>query len=382
MKEDELASGVYAKKDIEIVTGKGCCIWDAQGKMYIDMGASYGVCNVGHCNPDVQDAIKRQAENIIYISPTYPNPVRTELMERLISITPDGLARCFLCNSGTEAVEAALKFSIHLTKRKQIIATMRGFHGRTFGALATTWNKKHREDFEDLLMPVKFVKYGSQEDIKNAVDKNTAAVILEPVQGEGGIFMPPPDYFRTVRDVCDDTGALLIVDEVQTGLGRTGKMFGIEHYGITPDIMCIGKSLGGGLPITATVLHERLGTIKKGIHGSTFGGNPIACAAAIAAIEFIIKKNLSERAKNLGEYFLRKLKSISSPTIREVRGIGLMLGVELKNKNVTFLNYLLDKGVAAIPSGTTVVRFLPPLVIEMEDINKTISAFEEALVEA
>ncbi len=383
MTEQEMAldAGVYAKRNIEIVNGKGCCLWDTDGKIYIDMGASYGVCNVGHCNPEVIEAVKRQAENLFYIASTYPNPVRNELLEKLISISPSGMARVFLCNSGTESVEAALKFAVHFTKRKGIVAAMRGFHGRTLGALATTWNKKYREDFEDLLMPVQFVKYNDPEKIKDAITNDTAAVILEPVQGEGGVNIPDEDYFKTVRDVCTDTGALLIVDEVQTGLGRTGRMFCIERYNVTPDILCIGKSLGGGFPIAATVLHEHLGAMRKGIHGSTFGGNPLACAAACAAIDHIIKKDLPGHAESLGNYFLSKLKDLSSLKIREVRGLGLMLAVELKTKNTPYLNKLLKKGIAPLPAGTTYIRFLPPLVVEKDDINTTIGALEEAFNE-
>ena len=347
------------------------------------MGASFGVCNVGHSNPEVLEAIKRQAENIIYISSTYPNPVRRELMEKVISISPKGTSRCFLSNSGTESIEAALKFAILRTSRTGIVAAMRSFHGRTFGALAATWNKKHRAGLEEVLMPVKFVKYDDVEQIKEAVDKNTAAVLLEPVQGEGGVFVPSKGYFRAVKDICEDNGALLIVDEVQTGLGRTGTMFCIEQHNISPDIMCIGKSLGGGLPIAATVIHERLGSMKKGSHGSTFGGNPLTCAAAYATIDFLLKKNLPDRAEKLGQYFKSRLIDLSSNSniIREVRGLGLMLAVELKTKNAPYLNKLIESGIAPLPGGATNIRFLPPLVIEKDDITKTIAAFEEALLE-
>jgi acetylornithine/LysW-gamma-L-lysine aminotransferase len=380
--EEELASGVYAKRNVEIVSAKGSCLWDSEGKMYIDMGASYGVCNVGHCNPEVREAIKHQAENLFYISSTYPNPVRAELLEKILSIAPEGMARTFLCNSGTESVEAALKFAIQHTKKTKIIAALRGFHGRTFGSLSLTWNPKYREGLEDVLLPVKFVKFNDAEAVKEAVDDKTAAVILEPVQGESGVNIPDKGYLRSVRDICTDKGALFIADEVQTGLGRTGKMFAIEHDEVVPDIMCIGKSLGGGIPIAATVLHENLGTMKKGSHGSTFSGNPLACAAACAAIDFIIKKDLPARAADIGQYFLEQLRSLPSPVIREVRGLGLMLAVELKSKNFPYLNTLLQKGITPIPSGSTIIRFLPPLVIEREDVDKTITALQEAFGEA
>jgi acetylornithine/LysW-gamma-L-lysine aminotransferase len=379
--EADLDAGTYPKRDVEIVSGQGCCIWDVSGKMYLDMGASYGVCNVGHCNPEVTEAIQKQSQNLIYISATYPNPVRHELLEKIHSITPNGMTRTFLCNSGTESVEAAIKFALHQTKRFRLLAAMRSFHGRTLGSLSLTWNKKHRAGLDDLLLPVSFVKYDDEEVLKEAVDKDIAAVILEPIQGEGGVYVPSENYLRAARDICTDTGALLIIDEVQTGMGRTGKMFGIERHNIEPDIMCLGKSLGGGFPIAATVLHESLGSMPKGLHGSTFGGNPLACAAACAAIDFTVKKNLPAKAEELGNYFLSHMTNLPSPVIRGVRGLGLMLALELKAKSAPYLNKLLEKGIAPLPSGATVIRFLPPLVIEKEDIDKTLTILEDVLGE-
>jgi acetylornithine/LysW-gamma-L-lysine aminotransferase len=366
---------------VEIVRGIGSTIWDSDGKKYIDMGASYGVCNVGHCNPEVIEAIKRQSEKILYISSTYPNPVRRELLEKLITISPKGMARAFLCNSGTESVEAAIKFSILHTNRTGIVSAMRSYHGRTLGSLSATWNKKYREVFQDLLIPTRFVKYNDTESLKEAVDSNTAAVLLEPIQGEGGVYVPDTDYFKAAKEICSDIGALLIADEVQTGFGRTGKMFCTEHYGITPDIMCVGKSLGGGLPMGATVLHERLGEMPKGMHGSTFGGNPIASAAACASIYFLLKNDLLKRAEVQGKYFKSRLNDLCSNNIREVRGLGLMLALELKVKNRPFLYKLLENGIAPLPGGTTTIRFLPPLVIEQEEIDETITLLERVLNE-
>jgi acetylornithine/LysW-gamma-L-lysine aminotransferase len=379
--EEDLASGVYAKRNVEIVKGQGCYIWDSNEKKYIDMGASYGVCNVGHCNPDVVAAVRSQAESLLYISSTYKNPIRRELLERIISISPSGMARVFLCNSGTESVEAAIKFALFHTKRKHIVSAMRSYHGRTLGSLSATWNKKYREPFSHQLMRTRFVKYDDIENLKETVDKDTAAVLLEPIQGEGGVIVPNENYFKAVRDVCTDSGTLLIVDEVQTGLGRTGSMFCVHQYNIEPDVMCIGKSLGGGLPIAATVLHEHLGAMQKGIHGSTFGGNPIACAAANATINYIKKENLPGYAKEMGNYFKSRLNDLPSQTIREVRGLGLMLAIELKTKNTPYLNKLLENGIAPLPGGTTVIRFLPPLVVEREDIDKTLSILESVLIE-
>ncbi len=379
LSEDELDSGVYPKREVVIARGKGCTLWDANNNEYLDMGASYGVCNIGHCNSEVIKAIKSQAENLFYISSTYPNPVRRELLEKIISISPKGMARAFLSNSGTEGIEAALKFAILHTKRKKIIAAMRSYHGRTLGSLSATWNQKYREPFNNHLMPVEFVKYDDSESMKNMVDKETATVILEPIQGEGGVYVPSKSYLRAVRDICSDAGAMLIIDEVQTGLGRTGKMFCLEHFDVIPDILVIGKSLGGGLPIAATVLHEELGAMPKGTHGSTFGGNPICCAAANAVIDFILDNDLPARSEELGNYFKSRLTNLPSSIIREVRGIGLMLAIELKTKNTPYLNKLLERGIAPLPGGTTTIRFLPPLVISKDEIDKTLAILEESL---
>jgi acetylornithine/LysW-gamma-L-lysine aminotransferase len=293
------------------------------------------------------------------------------------------MARVFLCNSGTESLEAAIKFSILHTKRNKLIAAMRSFHGRTLGSLSATWNKKYREPFSKtgLLTPVDFIKFNNEESLKDTINPDTAAVVLEPVQGESGVHVPDPGYFKAVRDICTDNGTLLIIDEVQTGLGRTGHMFCSERFGIVPDILCMGKSLGGGLPLAATVLHEQLGPMQKGMHGSTFGGNPLACAAGCAAIDYIIKKDLPSHANKMGEYFKSRLTNLPSTIIREVRGLGLMLALELKTKNTPYLNLLLQNGIAPLPGGTTVIRFLPPLVVESDDIEKTMGILEEILVE-
>jgi acetylornithine/LysW-gamma-L-lysine aminotransferase len=228
---------------------------------------------------------------------------------------------------------------------------------------------------------VDFVKFNDEESLKETINPDTAAVVLEPVQGESGVHVPDEGYFKAVRDICRENETLFIVDEVQTGLGRTGRMFCSERFGISPDILCMGKSLGGGLPIAATVLHERLGPMQKGMHGSTFGGNPLACAAGCAAIDYIIKKNLPGHADEMGNYFKSKLTNLPSSIIREVRGLGLMLAIELKTKNTPYLNQLLQNGIAPIPGGTTVIRFLPPLVVESDDIDKTIAVLEEILSE-
>jgi len=379
LSEGELESGAVSRRGIEIVRGEGAKIWDACGKEYLDMGASYGVCNVGHRNPYVLEAMSEQANRLIYVSSSYDNPARRELMERLVSISPEEMSRVFLCNSGTEAVEAAVKFALLLTGRKRIVASKRAFHGRTLGALSLTWNPSHRTGVEDKLYPVDFVAYGNVEEISGAVTEETSAVILEPVQGEGGVHVPPEGYFQDVKRICEERGALLIVDEVQTGFCRTGKMFAVMHQGVAPDIMCVGKSLGGGLPIGAAVINGRLGTVPKGSHGSTFGGDPLVCAAANGALRYMVERGLDRRTMELGRIFMEGLRDLGSPQIREVRGIGLMIGLELRTRAGPYLSSLLERGIAAIPTGATVIRFLPPLVVDEEDIFRTVKCVAEVL---
>jgi acetylornithine/LysW-gamma-L-lysine aminotransferase len=377
--EDEMESGVVTRRGVEIARGNGSRIWDSAGREYLDMGASYGVCNVGHCNPRVADAISRQIRELIYISSSYDNPARRGLMRRLISASPEGMERVFLCNSGTESVEAAVKFAVKITGKDRIIAAKRGFHGRTMGALSLTWNPSHREGLENWLCPVDFVGYGDPDEIRKSIDEKTAAVILEPIQGEGGVHVPPEGYLSDVREICDESGALLITDEVQTGMCRTGDFFAVQHEGVVPDLMCVGKSLGGGLPIAATLINRVSGVIPRGSHGSTFGGNPAVCAAASAVIDFMIDEELDKRAGDLGNYFIKTLRDLENPLIREIRGRGLMIGVELKTRAGPYLSKLLERGIAAIPTGATVIRFLPPLVIDKEDIDLTISVLSEVL---
>jgi len=382
LSEESFLSGVQGRQLTSFVRGKMQYLWDAQGSRYIDMGASYGVCNVGHCNPEVVRAVSEQARTLMYISQSYGSSVREEMLSLLADAAPNSISRFFLCSSGTEAVEAAVKFALHATGRTRMTAAMRGFHGRTLGSLALTWKPKYRKGFENVLVSPRFVRYNDVEALKEAVDSETAFLILEMVQGEGGVHVAEEEFVRAARDLCTDRGAVLIVDEVQTGLGRTGKMFAAEHYGTEPDIITIGKSLGGGLPIAAAGISESLGQMPRGMHGSTFGGNPLCCAAAAAVLRYTAENSLPSRARDLGYYFMQRLSGMDFPGVREIRGVGLMLAVELTAKNSRYLKGFIERGVAPLPSGGTVLRFLPPLVIERKDIDHTCSALEEMLSEA
>lgn len=375
--ENSHTSGVYTKRSIAIVRGQGARLWDAQGREYIDCVGGQGTANVGHANPAVVRAITEQAATLISCPEMFYNDQRAFLEEKLCSLV--GLGRVFLCNSGTEAVEAAIKFARLLTGRTEILATMRGFHGRTYGALSATWDKKYREPFEPLVPGFHHIPYNDVAALDEAITSSTAGVLLEVVQGEGGVRPGDPTFLRRAQELCRERGALLILDEIQTGFGRTGRMFAFQHAGLEPDLVCVAKSLAGGLPMGACLLQSRLGELPSQVHGSTFGGNPLVCAAALAALEFIESERLPERAAELGSWFLEQLRQVASPRIREVRGLGLMVGIELKEKVTPFLQELMARGVLALPAGLTVMRFLPPLVIEKDDLAVVVEKVREVL---
>jgi acetylornithine/LysW-gamma-L-lysine aminotransferase len=370
--EDRHNSRVYNKQPLVLVRGEGARLWDADGKGYIDCVGGHGVANVGHANPAVMKAVTDQVQRLTICPNGFYNDQRAQLLAELARIAPPGLERAFLCNSGTEAVEAALKFARISTGRTKIVAAMRGFHGRTFGALSATWHKQYRQPFEPLVPGFEFVPYNRLERVQQAVDDETAAVILEVIQGEGGVVPGDGEYLRGVQALCQERGALFIIDEVQTGFGRTGRMFASQHHDLRPDLMCMAKAVAGGLPMGAVLIGPRVGKLPKKTHGSTFGGNPLACAAALATIRYIESERLPQRATELGTRLIDGLKAIPSPLVREVRGLGLMVGVELKDKSASYLAALAERGVLALSAGATVMRFLPPLVISTEDVDTVV----------
>ena len=379
--EDTHTSGLYTKRPVAIVRGRGARLLDSDGREYIDCVGGQGAANLGHANARVAQVIAEQAQTLISCPEMFYNDRRAELESKLCAIS--GYSRVFLCNSGTEAVEAAIKFARITTGRTGIIAAMRGFHGRTMGALSATWEKKYREPFEPLVPGYTHVAYNNLDALDAAVTEDTAAVILEVVQGEGGVNPGQAEYLRGAQAICRARGALLILDEVQTGFGRTGRMFAFQHYGLAPDLVCLAKSIAGGLPMGAVLIGERVGKLPPGVHGSTFGGNPLACAAALAVIDEIEQNKLPERAAELGAWFVQQLKTIESPLIREARGLGLMVGVELKQKVTPYLQALMatNPGVLALPAGLTVLRFLPPLVIEQNDLAQVVEAVRSVLAQ-
>jgi len=377
--EDQYDAGVYSKQPLVLVRGEGARVWDVDGKEYVDCVGGQGVANVGHAHPAVAAAIAAQAGRLLTCPNGFYNDVRARLLSRLVDIAPTGIERAFLCNSGTEAVEAAIKFARLATGRTGIVAAMRGFHGRTLGALSATWNKAYRAPFEPLLPGFSFVPYNRLEAAERAMGPDTAAVILEVVQGEGGVIPGDGDYLRGVQALCRERGALFIVDEVQTGFGRTGRMFACEHHGLAPDLLCLAKAMAGGVPMGAVLTGSRVGALPKKAHGTTFGGNPLACAAALATIDAIEAQELPRRAAELGVRFKVGLEAIDSPVVREVRGVGLMLGVELKVPAAPYLAALAERGVLALTAGATVMRFLPPLVIEPDQVDFVLAHLTDVL---
>lgn len=366
--EDLYGINLFAKRGISLVRGKLARVWDDSDKEYIDCTSGHGVAGIGHANPAIVDALTEQGKTLITCTGSFYNPVRAQLMEKLISISPSSLSKVFLCNSGTESVEAALKFARISTGKKEFITAMRGFHGRTMGALSATHNPKYRIDFEPLIPGFNYVPFNNYEAIENSINKNTAAILLEVIQGEGGVHAGTQEYFSRVQNICNDKDILLIIDEVQTGFGRTGKLFACEHFDIQPDILCLSKAIAGGFPMGATLCSEKI-KISLGKHGTTFGGNPLACAVSLATIDVILKNNLVQDAEEKGKYFVDKFLEYDLKPVREVRQIGLMIGIELKEKAQKYINELQENGVLVIPAGPTVIRLLPPLVISYEDLD-------------
>ena len=372
---------VYPKRNLTIVRGQGATLWDASGRAYVDCIGGHGVAIVGHSHPRLVQAIREQSERLIICPGTLDNDVRDRYLARLVAVTPPGLDYVFLANSGAEAVEGAIKFARVTTGRTKLVATMRGFHGRTMGALSLTWKKEYRQPFAPLVPDVVHIPYGNLDAARQAVDADTAAVVVEPVQGEGGVRPAPDGYLQGLREICDAAGALLVVDEVQTGFGRTGRLFAVEHWGVVPDILCLAKGIAGGVPMAAVVTNQRVANaLRPGHHGSTFGGNPLACAAALAVLDIIEEEHLVQQAAEKGRWLMEHLRRMKAPVVRDVRGLGLMVGVELRTRATPYLRRLQEEHrVLALPAGPTVIRLLPPLVIGWEELALVVEALQDVL---
>ena len=382
MNEDQYLGNLYQRFPVTIEKALGSHVWDTDNNEYIDCMGGYGVALVGHRNERVVNAIKSQIEKVITVHSSFYNKTREEFLQTLIGIAPAGLSQVHLNNSGAESVEAGIKFARKFTGRKGMVAMKGSYHGKSMGALSLTFSPKYRESFQPLVEKVTFSPYGDIDALQTTVDKDTAFVILEPIQGESGIHVPPDGFLQDVRKVCDENGSLLVFDEIQSGLGRTGRMWASEHWETTPDIMCLAKGIAGGVPMGVTLVRpDILSVMKKGEHSSTFGGNPLACAAGTATLQALTQDGLVENAKNMGEKFLHGLNDLKSrhKIIREIRGKGLMIGVELKFEVKDILMEGIKKGLLLLYSGRNILRLLPPLVISDEDVTKSLQILDVLL---
>ncbi len=384
MSEDQFMGNLYQRFPVTVEKGKGSHVWDVDGKEYIDCMGGYGVALVGHQNERVVKAIKEQVDKIITVHSSLYNKTREEFLKILIGLAPKNLTQVHLNNSGAEAIEAAIKFARKFTGKKGMVAMKGSYHGKSFGALSLTFHPKYRKAFQPLVEKVSFASFGDIESLRSVIDDDTAFVILEPIQGESGIIVAPDGFLQDVRKLCDEKGILLIFDEIQSGLGRTGRLWACDHWNTAPDIMCLAKGIAGGVPMGATLVRaDILAIINKGEHSSTFGGNPLSCAAGIAALKALTEDGLVENSEKMGKIFREGLERLKEKhtIIREIRGKGLMIGVELKFDVRDILMNLIKDGILMLYSGRNILRILPPLVISEEDITKVLQSLDSVLSE-
>lgn len=382
--EKKHAAAVYAKRPLVIDRGQGAIVFDRRGNKYVDCTGSYGVAIVGHSHPRIVKAIQDQAEKLLSCHGSFYNETRSILISKIMKIAPSPLTKVFLSNSGAEAVECAIKLARKFTGKKEIVACMGGFHGKTFGALTATWGRKYRDPFQPLVPNFKHIPFGNIDKAKEAITADTAGIIVEPVQGESGVRLPPDGYLAQLREVCHEAGVLLICDEIQTGFGRTGKLFASQNWNVTPDIMCLAKGVAGGLPVGVTLAREDImSSLKVGEHTSTYSGNPLIAAAASAAIDVLIEERLPDRAAIMGEHFAKRLMTVRDKTraIREIRGLGLMIGVECRFDVLSVIMKSIERGVLVLDAGRNILRFLPPLVIQQSELDFVADVLEEVLEE-
>lgn len=376
----------YSRYPVVITKGKGMKVFDNSGKEYLDFLGGIAVDTLGHCHPRVASAVRNQISKLVHISNLYYTVPQVKLAKLLCQVS--GLDRCFFANSGAEANEAAIKLARKYAKEKlgqgkfEIITAKGSFHGRTMATLTATAQEKIHKGFEPLLPGFKYVNYNDISDMESAINDTTCAVLIEPIQGEGGIIIPSKEYLQKVRELCDDNGLLLILDEIQTGVGRTGKYFAFQNTAIKPDILTIAKGIGGGLPLGVMISAEKIASsFNYGCHGSTFGGGPVVCSAGLAVIETIIKEKLLKNAKEAGTYFVEKLNSLKVKyrSIKEARGEGLMVGLELSIPGKEITGKLLEKGFIVNCTNENVLRFLPPLIVTRKQINTLVAALDGVL---
>ena len=377
--QQKYLANTYVNRGLTFIKGEGMYLYNENNEQYLDMMSNYGVNIFGHCDKEITAALMEQLKKLTTLHGSFNNDQRALASEMLIKKCGISYQHVYWSNSGSEANEAALKFAVLTTGKKKIITCHNAYHGKTLGSLSVTGGEKYRKPFIPLLWDVVFIEYNNIQALEKEIDVNTAAFIVEPIQGEGGIYLPSNDYFHKVRELCDKNNVPLIVDEIQTGMGRTGTFLSIQKTDIEADILTLGKGLAGGIPVGATLVNQKVGSaIFKGLHTSTFGGNPLACAGVIATLNKIDNK-LLEYVSEMGTYFISKLQSIKSPKMSAVRGQGLMIGVEAGDNRNVLLKKLQEEKIVAIPAGDTVVRFLPPFIVEKKHIDLVIDTLKNIL---
>lgn len=383
--EESFVGDLYQRFPVSISKGKGCKVWDINDREYLDCMGGYGVALVGHCNDRVVHAITSQAQDLITCHMSVYNNVRLNFLKKFSKIAPKNLQKTFFTNSGTESVEAALKFSRKYSGKPGVLALNGGYHGKTFGSLSVTYNEKYRKSFLPLLDNMQFIPYSESNTISEIVTKTNdkiGTVIVEPIQGETGIIMPPADFLKNIRNICNENNLVLIFDEIQSGLGRTGKMWAGQHWDVEPDIMCLAKGIAGGVPMGLTVMRsEILECLKVGEHSSTFAGNPLACAAGSATIDSLTEDKLVSNSEKMGRMFKSGLLEIKEKykIVREVRGLGMMLGVEMRFDVKDILLDGIKNGILLLYSGRNILRLLPPIVMKEEEVNKSLELIDKII---
>ncbi|MFH1587468.1 MAG: aspartate aminotransferase family protein [Candidatus Diapherotrites archaeon] len=379
--EKEVIMQSYGRIPIVLERGNGCWVWDKHGKKYLDLVGALATCSIGYSNPEHVKAICEQAKKMINATNLYYTEPQILLAERLQELS--GLGKCFFANSGSEAVEVAIKLARKATGKTGIVAAEQAFHGRTMAALAATWKKNYKDYCAPHVPGFKHIPYNNAAALSNAIDNDTAAFIVEPIQGESGIILPDKGYLKEIREICSEKGILMVVDEVQTGAARTGKFFAFQHEGIKPDIVTLAKGIGNGVSIGVTIAAKGI-DFEKGQQGSTFGGNPIACSASLATIDYIEKKNLAENAKKQGDYILKEFNGFKKecPAIKEVRGKGLMVGIEINGEAKEIVDKCRSKGILVNAATPSTVRLLPPLIITAKEIDLGLAAIKSVLKES
>jgi len=372
----------FPRRGIKLVKGEGQYVWDSEGRRYIDFHTGHGVAFLGHRNPYVTNEIIKQVNSLMTASPVFDTEVMDDAIESLSQIIPPYMEGVSFLNSGSEAVELAIKLAFKHTKRGKLVAFRSSFHGRTLGALSLTWNPRYREPVKEILLDVVFGEFNHPSALHKVINEDTAAIFIEPIQGEGGVHVADYEFMKELEKLARSVNALLVVDEVQTGFGRTGKLWSHTEYGISPDILLAGKSIGGGFPVSAVFVHRELcETLQFGDHGSTFGGNPLTLAAVKGGVRALKEDNVVDKAANMGEELLRRLTSIAedSRIVKEVRGKGLMVGVSLRIRVSRIIKCLQSRGVLALAAGSTVLRLLPPYLISKEDVEEVVNSLEQCL---